>query len=76
MSTVERTDRGLRLGGRSEPTLVSVVIPCLNEAETIQECIHNARKAMDDAGLPGEVLVADNGSDDGSPRWRRTRAPG
>jgi len=45
---------------------VSVVIPCLNEAETIEECVRKARKAMDDAGLAGEVLVADNGSDDGS----------
>ena len=45
---------------------MSVVIPCLNEAETIEACVAKARRAMDEAGISGEVLVADNGSDDGS----------
>jgi glycosyltransferase involved in cell wall biosynthesis len=43
------------------------VIPCLNEAETIEESVRRARRALDDAALAGEVIVADNGSDDGSP---------
>jgi hypothetical protein len=43
------------------------VIPCLNEAETIAECVTRARRALDESGIPGEVIVADNDSDDGSP---------
>jgi len=51
----------------SEPAcLVSVVIPCLDEALNIEQCVHTARAAMAAAGIPGEVLVADNGSVDGS----------
>ncbi len=45
---------------------VSVVIPCLNEAANIEECVRRARGALRDADLDGEVVVADNGSDDGS----------
>src|SRR5262249_910468 len=45
---------------------VSVVMPCLNEADTLATCIRKARTAMDAAGLRGEVVVADNGSVDGS----------
>ena len=45
---------------------VSVVIPCLNEAETIAECVTSARSVLDESGLSGEVIVVDNASDDGS----------
>jgi glycosyltransferase involved in cell wall biosynthesis len=45
---------------------VSVVIPCLNEAESIEECVHAARAAIDEGGYQGEVVVVDNGSTDGS----------
>ncbi len=45
---------------------ISVVIPCLNEARTIGICVEKARKALDAEGLAGEVIVADNGSSDGS----------
>ena len=45
---------------------VSVVIPCLNEANSLGVCIEKALKAFQDAGLSGEVVVADNGSTDGS----------
>jgi glycosyltransferase involved in cell wall biosynthesis len=48
------------------PPLVSVVMPCLNEAETVGRCVAEARAALASAGLAGEVLVADNGSTDGS----------
>jgi len=47
--------------------LVSVVIPCLNEAENIEKCVRLAREALEAAGLDGEVVVADNDSEDGSP---------
>src|SRR3954468_3394606 len=51
----------------AEPALkVSVVIPCLNEAENIEECVTRARSVMSDHGIAGEVVVADNGSEDGS----------
>src|ERR687891_555480 len=46
--------------------VVSVVIPCLDEAETIAECVTRARRVLDEAALDGEVLVVDNGSTDGS----------
>jgi len=46
--------------------MVSVVIPCLNEAETIEECITRARAGLDAGNIAGEIVVADNGSDDGS----------
>lgn len=45
---------------------VSVVIPCLNEKDTIEICVKKAIKAMRDGGISGEVIVADNGSSDGS----------
>src|SRR5712691_5296676 len=45
---------------------VSVVIPCLDEAETIAECVTSARAVLEKSGLTGEVIVVDNGSTDGS----------
>ena len=45
---------------------VSVVIPCLNEAESIEECVQAARGALDQGSYEGEVLVVNNGSTDGS----------
>ncbi len=50
---------------RAEPE-VSVVIPCLNEANSLAFCIEKATTAFRKAGLRGEVIVADNGSTDGS----------
>ena len=48
------------------PADVSVVIPCLNEANSIGICVDKAMRAFRSAGLRGEVVVADNGSTDGS----------
>jgi hypothetical protein len=45
---------------------VSVVIPCLNEAESIAACVQRAVDVLEREGLQGEVVVADNGSEDGS----------
>ena len=45
---------------------VSVVIPCLNEANSLAYCVDKTIKAFREAGLSGEVVVADNGSTDGS----------
>src|SRR5919108_5889763 len=72
MSTTERL-QAVRAPAddAARPPLVSVVIPCLNESETITECVTRARRALDGHGLPGEVGVADNGSDAGSPELAR-----
>ncbi len=45
---------------------VTVLMPCLNEAETLRTCISKARACVDRLGLAAEVLIADNGSTDGS----------
>ena len=45
---------------------VSVVMPCLNEAETLGICIREAMAAFQESGIDGEVVIADNGSTDGS----------
>src|SRR5262245_24867467 len=45
---------------------LSVVIPCLNESETIEIVIREARAALDASGIAGEIVVGDNGSTDGS----------
>ena len=45
---------------------ISIVIPCLNERETIALCVEEALKSLLEAGVNGEVLIADNGSVDGS----------
>ena len=45
---------------------VSVVMPCLNEAETVGTCVRKAADALRLANIAGEIIVADNGSSDGS----------
>ncbi len=45
---------------------LTILMPCLNEAETLALCIQNARRFLDEYGINGEVLIADNGSADGS----------
>ena len=45
---------------------LTVVMPCLNEAETVATCVRKAVKFIADSGISGEVVVADNGSTDGS----------
>jgi glycosyltransferase involved in cell wall biosynthesis len=51
-------------GNRTE---LSILMPCLNEAETLATCIKKAQKALEDLNVNGEVVIADNGSTDGSP---------
>jgi glycosyltransferase involved in cell wall biosynthesis len=45
---------------------VSIVMPCLNEAETLAMCVQKAQQAIERGGLAAEIIVADNGSTDGS----------
>ena len=46
---------------------LSIVLPCLNEAETVTTCVTKAMRGLAAAGVRGEVIVADNGSTDDSP---------
>src|SRR5713101_4417974 len=50
----------------TEPCELSIVMPCLNEAETIAICVLRATRYLADRGIAGEVVIADNGSTDGS----------
>ena len=45
---------------------LTILMPCLNEADTVATCVRKARATLERLGLEGEVLVADNGSTDGS----------
>jgi glycosyltransferase involved in cell wall biosynthesis len=51
----------------SESCELTVLMPCLDEGETIAACVAKARDYLQRSGLDGEVLVVDNGSSDGSP---------
>src|SRR5215471_8158528 len=53
--------------GAAAPIEVSVVMPCLNEADTLRVCIEKAEEALRSSGIAGEIIVADNGSRDDSP---------
>jgi glycosyltransferase involved in cell wall biosynthesis len=66
MATVQRPAYAPTLDVATTDPVVSVVIPCLNEAANIQECVQRARQAMEAAGIAGEVIVADNASEDDS----------
>jgi len=50
----------------NESIELSVVMPCLNEADTLAVCIQKALKAIAEGGISAEIIVADNGSTDGS----------
>jgi hypothetical protein len=66
MSTAEPTTSEPR-ERPAEMIELSVVIPCLNEAQSIALVVEKARRTMEREGIRGEVVVADNGSEDGSP---------
>ena len=51
---------------QAEAIELSIVMPCLNEAETLAVCVKKAKAFLAEHGLSGEVIVADNGSTDGS----------
>ncbi len=69
MAAVDRAGRQmleLRRAADPDSPLVSVVLPCLNEAGSVGTVVREALAALRDAGLDGEVVVADNGSTDAS----------
>jgi glycosyltransferase involved in cell wall biosynthesis len=53
-------------GAPAAPVELTILMPCLNEAETLATCIRQAARFLRESGVIGEVLVADNGSTDGS----------
>jgi glycosyltransferase involved in cell wall biosynthesis len=50
----------------SDPVELTILMPCLNEAETLARCIEKAKLGIQKSGVRGEILIADNGSTDGS----------
>jgi glycosyltransferase involved in cell wall biosynthesis len=66
MSTVEQSKLLPAELDRRTPKRVSVVIPCLNEAGTIERCVAAARSALEEHEIEGEVVVVDNASEDDS----------
>jgi glycosyltransferase involved in cell wall biosynthesis len=67
------TNRGLEFpddippAGKEFAVVLSIVMPCLNEAATLGACIEKAQRSLQALGVAGEIIVADNGSTDGSP---------
>jgi glycosyltransferase involved in cell wall biosynthesis len=67
MASIQSTPAGPKRAAAPAPQVeVSVVIPCLNESANIEQCVRRSQAALDEAGILGEVVVADNDSDDGS----------
>ena len=65
-TSVEPPDLEESMRANEHAIEVSIVMPCLNEADTIGTCVTKALRALRDAGINGEVIVADNGSTDRS----------
>ena len=68
MTTIQHETTDPTSLAAGEGLTVSVVIPCLNEEETIGVCVRAAREVLEANGITGEVIVADNDSEDGSAR--------
>lgn len=61
-------DSAVVMSSQPEPELeLTILMPCLNEVETVGECVRKAQSFLQRYGVSGEVLVSDNGSHDGSP---------
>jgi glycosyltransferase involved in cell wall biosynthesis len=66
MTTAQKENALERTEPETTELRVSVVIPCLNEAENIEQCVAAALGVLERNGIAGEVVVADNASEDGS----------
>src|SRR5258706_15792835 len=66
MSVAQRSPKQQAQPSLLRAVEVSIVMPCLNEAETLAACIQKAQSAIEKDGLSAEIIVADNGSTDGS----------
>jgi len=66
ISTLQRTLSGALNEAAPETVELTILMPCLNEAETIEVCVTKAMGYLARSGVAGEVLISDNGSTDGS----------
>ncbi|WP_433267151.1 glycosyltransferase family 2 protein [Actinosynnema sp. CS-041913] len=64
--TLSNQSSDISSGTRTGVLELSIVLPCLNEAETLETCVRKAKRSLEELGVVGEVIVADNGSTDGS----------
>lgn len=71
MSSIVEMPVVSEIDGDPSDVELSVVMPCLNEAATVGICVKKAMDALERHGIRGEVIVADNGSTDGSPQIAR-----
>lgn len=65
-SVLDSSDSVPRKAAMAGELEVTVLLPCLNEAETLETCVRKALAHLAELGIEGEVLVSDNGSTDGS----------
>src|SRR6266496_1495582 len=65
-SELPSLDGRIEAGGEAPPVEFSIVMPCLNEADTLRVCLEKAFGVLQGSGVSAEVIVADNGSTDGS----------
>ena len=65
-SRIDAVGKNAETDGADEGIELTVVIPCLNEADTLESCLEKAERGLQAAGVAGEIVVADNGSTDGS----------
>ena len=66
MPVREQTSRSVSTRARSPELELTILMPCLNEAETVATCVAKAVGFLKRSGVSGEVVIADNGSTDGS----------
>jgi len=66
MASADVTPRERKMDQGAAPLELTILMPCLNEAETLATCIQKALGYLARSGVSGEVLIADNGSTDGS----------
>jgi glycosyltransferase involved in cell wall biosynthesis len=71
MSSVAETHFDAQVAGNRDAVELSVVMPCLNEAATVGVCVKKALDALERHRIRGEVIIADNGSSDGSQQIAR-----
>jgi glycosyltransferase involved in cell wall biosynthesis len=61
------------VGGQTDELTLSIVMPCLNERDTIESCIDSAQELLDRCGVKGEIIIVDNGSTDGSDKHAQSK---
>ena len=71
MELAATTAQGQPVVSATDAMELSIVMPCLDEAETLEICVRKAQRFLREQGIEGEVIVADNGSTDGSQQIAR-----